>query len=270
MPAWPAQPPCREDRRRVRRAPTSGRRTARDRPCAPRVDGIVRQSARVQRCLPSSAGAGALSPPQLRHRHPHAGARGAAVPCHRPAPLGPAQGRHRRRRDAARGGVARDGRGDEPGVRPRHAGRSRPLRIHGEKDLHLFAVVTEPVDPQSLSCHSHFLERGSTRMLPEMDGFGWFAFDRVAELCTARMAEVLQRHVDLDAILGTGTGARPTASPHDRRSGRGRRGGQRDNASRSPKPTMNRPASRVTARPIRGSARSRSASECVSRTTISP
>ncbi len=78
-----------------------------------------------------------------------------------------------------------------------------------KKDLHLFAVVTEPVDPQSLSCGSHFLERGSTRMLPEMDGFGWFAFSRVAELCTARMAEVLQRHVDLDAILGTGSGAHP-------------------------------------------------------------
>ena len=71
-----------------------------------------------------------------------------------------------------------------------------------KKDLHLFAVVSEAVDPQSLSCDSHFLERGSTRMLPEMDGFGWFAFSRVAELCTARMAEVLQRHVDVDAILG--------------------------------------------------------------------
>ncbi len=70
-----------------------------------------------------------------------------------------------------------------------------------KKDLHLFAVVSERVDPSRLHCASQFQERGSARMLPEMDGFGWFDFSRVAELCTARMADVLQRHVDLDAIF---------------------------------------------------------------------
>jgi len=78
-----------------------------------------------------------------------------------------------------------------------------------KKNLHLFAVVSERIDPQNLRCDSHFLERGSTRMLPEMDGFGWFELGRVDELCTARMADVLRRHVDLDVILGARTA--PTA-----------------------------------------------------------
>ena len=75
-----------------------------------------------------------------------------------------------------------------------------------KKDLHLFAAVSAALDPQTLSCASHFVERGSARMLPEMDGFGWFAFSRVPELCTARMAEVLLRHVDIDRILASRAG----------------------------------------------------------------
>ncbi len=70
-----------------------------------------------------------------------------------------------------------------------------------KKDLHLFAAVSERVDAKSLHCASQFQERGSGRMQPEMDGFGWFELERVAELCTERMAALLQRHVDVDAIL---------------------------------------------------------------------
>lgn len=60
-----------------------------------------------------------------------------------------------------------------------------------KKDLHLFATVSERVDPARLSCGSTFVERGSSRQLPEMDGFGWFPIERVGELCTPRMAAVL-------------------------------------------------------------------------------
>ena len=60
----------------------------------------------------------------------------------------------------------------------------------GKKDLHLFAAPSERIDPLALCCESTFVERGSSRRLPEMDGFGWFAIDRLQELCTSRMAAV--------------------------------------------------------------------------------
>jgi len=69
------------------------------------------------------------------------------------------------------------------------------------KDLHLFSVVIDRVDPSHLRCESTFVERGSSRSLPEMDAFGWFAFDRIGELCTPRMAALLQHRIGLDALL---------------------------------------------------------------------
>ncbi len=69
-----------------------------------------------------------------------------------------------------------------------------------KKDLHLFATLSERVDPKRLCCESTFIERGSSRRLPEMDGFGWFAQDRIAELCTPRMAAVLTTSIDLGAV----------------------------------------------------------------------
>lgn len=71
------------------------------------------------------------------------------------------------------------------------------------KYLHLFAACIEPVDPQLLYCESTFVEAATGRRLPEMDAFGWFAFDRVAELCTPRMAAVLERGVDLERSFDT-------------------------------------------------------------------
>ena len=70
-----------------------------------------------------------------------------------------------------------------------------------KKDLHLFATSSERVDPKRLFCESTFIERGSSRRLPEMDGFGWFALDRIAELCTPRMAVVLSASIDLGALM---------------------------------------------------------------------
>ena len=62
-----------------------------------------------------------------------------------------------------------------------------------KKDLHLFAVASPRIDPLALCCESTFVERGSGRRLPEMDGFGWFAIDRLDELCTSRMTAVLRQ-----------------------------------------------------------------------------
>ena len=70
-----------------------------------------------------------------------------------------------------------------------------------KKDLHLFATLIERVDPTRLCCESTFVERGSSRTLPEMDAFGWFAFERVADLCTPRMAALLIGNVDLAATF---------------------------------------------------------------------
>ena len=70
----------------------------------------------------------------------------------------------------------------------------------GKKDLHLFALVSPRIDPRELHCVSCFVERGSGRSRPEMDGFGWFAFDRVGELCTPKLAAVLEA-LDLESVV---------------------------------------------------------------------
>jgi 8-oxo-dGTP pyrophosphatase MutT (NUDIX family) len=73
----------------------------------------------------------------------------------------------------------------------------------GKKDLHLFALLSDRIDPALLHCDSFFLERASGRPLPEMDGYGWFPFDRIAELCTAKLAALLTTRLDLEAIVDT-------------------------------------------------------------------
>ena len=73
----------------------------------------------------------------------------------------------------------------------------------GKKNLHLFAAASERVDPLALCCESTFVERGSGRRLPEMDGFGWFAIDRLGELCTSRMAAVLVQALDGRRVVDT-------------------------------------------------------------------
>jgi 8-oxo-dGTP pyrophosphatase MutT (NUDIX family) len=70
-----------------------------------------------------------------------------------------------------------------------------------KKDLHLFACLSERHDPRTLHCVSCFVEPLSGRARPEMDGFGWFAFDRVAGLCTPRLAHVLKARLDLDGLV---------------------------------------------------------------------
>ena len=74
-------------------------------------------------------------------------------------------------------------------------------RYTAKKDLHLFGVLSERIDTRLLHCDSHFVERGSGRSRPEMDGFGWFELDRLGELCTPNMAELLGTRLDLRAVL---------------------------------------------------------------------
>jgi 8-oxo-dGTP pyrophosphatase MutT (NUDIX family) len=75
-----------------------------------------------------------------------------------------------------------------------------------KKSLYLFATLTPRLDIKDLHCESHYYDRLAARELPEMDGYGWFGFDRVTGLCTAKMAQVLREKVDLDRVLDELTG----------------------------------------------------------------
>ncbi|MEO8080740.1 MAG: NUDIX domain-containing protein [Caldimonas sp.] len=110
--------------------------------------------------------------------------------------------------------------GIEPGETPRQAAlretveetglrlEANPLVDLGrmpytaKKDLHLFAILADRIDPRQLRCDSQFLDRRTGRPQPEMDGFGWYAFDRVAELCTEKLADLLAV-LDLPAVLSS-------------------------------------------------------------------
>ena len=70
-----------------------------------------------------------------------------------------------------------------------------------KKDLHLFACLSHRIDPRELHCPSSFIDRLSGRSRPEMDGFGWFGFDRIESLCTPKLAALLVRRLDLAAIV---------------------------------------------------------------------
>ena len=74
-----------------------------------------------------------------------------------------------------------------------------PFRLR--KDLHLFATLSPRLDPAELVCESRFADAASGTRLPEMDGFGWFAFDAVAAHCSRKLAAVLTQRMDLRALL---------------------------------------------------------------------
>jgi 8-oxo-dGTP pyrophosphatase MutT (NUDIX family) len=71
-----------------------------------------------------------------------------------------------------------------------------------KKDLHLFACLSARIDPCELHCASCFVDRLSGRARPEMDGFGWFAFERIDSMCTPRLAALLTRGLDLVGLVG--------------------------------------------------------------------
>ena len=75
------------------------------------------------------------------------------------------------------------------------------LDYRPKKDLHLFATLMPRFDVDLLRCESHFSQLGTGRRLPEMDGYGWFGFERIGELCTGKMSAVLRGRVDLPQLL---------------------------------------------------------------------
>jgi 8-oxo-dGTP pyrophosphatase MutT (NUDIX family) len=77
-----------------------------------------------------------------------------------------------------------------------------------KKDLHLFACLSVRHDARTLRCASSFVEPLTGRARPEMDGFGWFAFDRIRALCTPRLASVLTARLHLDTLVAQLAAAR--------------------------------------------------------------
>ena len=71
----------------------------------------------------------------------------------------------------------------------------------GKKDRHLFACLSQRIDPRELHCPSTFLDRLSGRSRPEMDGYGWFGFESIEALCTPKLAALLTRRLDLVALV---------------------------------------------------------------------
>ena len=69
-----------------------------------------------------------------------------------------------------------------------------------KKNLHLFATRMPRIDVSGLRCETHYLDHYTGRRLPEMDGYGWFAPERVPALCTPKMAAVLSSRIDLGSL----------------------------------------------------------------------
>ena len=81
-----------------------------------------------------------------------------------------------------------------------------------KKNLHLFATVMPRIDLKTLRCESRYLDRYSGRQLPEMDGYGWFGFERVTALCTPKMGLVLSSRLDLSDVLVRLTAPQPISA----------------------------------------------------------
>jgi 8-oxo-dGTP pyrophosphatase MutT (NUDIX family) len=75
------------------------------------------------------------------------------------------------------------------------------LPYRPRKDLHLYATRLPRLDTRLLRCASRFDDAGSGLRLPEMDGYGWFAFEQVPQMTTRKLAAVLTEQVDLPRTL---------------------------------------------------------------------
>ncbi|MGL6108671.1 MAG: NUDIX domain-containing protein [Rubrivivax sp.] len=70
-----------------------------------------------------------------------------------------------------------------------------------KKDLYLFATLMPRFDVARLCCESHFSQFATGARLPEMDGYDWFGFERIGELCTPKMTAVLAGRMNLPRVL---------------------------------------------------------------------
>jgi len=73
------------------------------------------------------------------------------------------------------------------------------FRYRPGKDLHLFAARSERIDPARCTCSTRFRDaRG--RLVPEMDGYAWVAFDEVPRRCAKNLARLLTNTLPLGEV----------------------------------------------------------------------
>ena len=75
------------------------------------------------------------------------------------------------------------------------------LPYRPRKELHLYATRLPRFNPMRLWCQSHFADVASGKRMPEMDGYGWFAFADIPVHCTRKLSAVLRQQLDLVALL---------------------------------------------------------------------
>ncbi len=81
-----------------------------------------------------------------------------------------------------------------------------PMAYRPRKDLHLFAMQIDRIDPGTCVCTSMFHDRHG-RLLPEADAFEWTPFERVPERCAKNMSKVLTEVLSLDDLWQRTPGA---------------------------------------------------------------
>jgi putative (di)nucleoside polyphosphate hydrolase len=81
-----------------------------------------------------------------------------------------------------------------------------------DKDLWLYAALTERFDVSRCHCRAEFRDRFG-RMRPEMDAFEWTAFTRVGERCARNMSLLLTERLSLPDVLARLTGWGRIARP---------------------------------------------------------
>lgn len=101
-----------------------------------------------------------------------------------------------------------------------------------DKDLHLYAALSEAIDPRTCVCSSSFRDRYG-RLVPEMDRFEWLPFERVVERCGKSMAALLRERISLPEVLdrllhGFSDGAAAAAPARATAARSGRRTAARD------------------------------------------
>ncbi len=75
------------------------------------------------------------------------------------------------------------------------------LPYRSRKELHLYATRLPRFNPTRLWCQSLFADVTSGKRLPEMDGYGWFAFADIPVHCTRKLSAVLRQQLNLEALL---------------------------------------------------------------------
>lgn len=80
------------------------------------------------------------------------------------------------------------------------------------KDLLLYAVLLERIDPNLCVCSSHYRTPWG-QLRPEMNAFRWTSFDEVPERCAKSLSAVLTQGISLPKVLAQLLSVGPPVRP---------------------------------------------------------